>query len=943
MKNKILASTLSANLVFVDSAVEDFYRLTSSVASDTKVFILHPAASGIAQITTVLKDYSQVSSIHLVSHGSSGHLSLGNDTFSLDSLADYRQDLQQWQNALTPDANLLIYGCNVAAGDRGRTFVEQLQRLVGRAIAASSTLIGNAAQGVNWLLDVTIGTITAPLAFSAAAMAAYPASLVDTFIDEDFSDASSSTPPPDWKTEVITGDPAVDQWRFDNPKPRPLPTFFTTPAAIFDSDFLSNNDQKEDVALETPVFDASGESQIFLQFDQKYVGIVDPDYGSEAFVEVYNGKEWKVVADQIDDVTATTRLDISKEAAGVKNAQVRFRYTGNWSQYWAIDNVKVVNALTPGVTVLGNPQVSEDHVPDTRNFKLVLDSKPTSDVTIKFTVDGNQLKPIASLTFTPDNWNITQTARVDAIADGIEEGNEQTSAIQISVSSADSDYSSLKVKDATASITDHAIPGFISYRTVEKTYSDLENLATANPTIASWLDIGDSYDKLTPGGADGYDLRVLELTNKQTHPAGGKPVLYVEAGIHSREYSTNEVLTRFAEQLVANYGIDPDTTWLLDYFQLDLNPVVNPDGRKFAEQGYLWRKNTNPNPPAGADPADFPNYGVDLNRNHTFEWGAVEGGSSGDPSSEVYRGDAAASEPETQAVENFVSKLYPNRQGASRTQAASEDSTGLLIDLHSFGNTVLYPWGSTSDPAPNKDGLRNLGLKFGYYTNANGTPYDVYQAIGLYPTDGTTDDWAYGTFGIPGYTWELGTDFFETSEYFEKSIAPQVIPALFYAAKSVYRPYQTGSAPESLDVSTDLAQVVSGTVPEILLKAKADGTRYADSNADGLDEGKDLPTPTHVAGARYSIDCPSWIAGTKTYELAAADGSFDSPTEDLVGTIDATKLSPGRHTIFVESKNANGTYGVPTAVFVDVLNAPKNAVLSKGNAEDNQLVSQCSN
>ena len=223
----------------------------------------------------------------------------------------------------------------------------------------------------------------------------------------------------------------------------------------------------------------------------------------------------------------------------------------------------------------------------------------------------------------------------------------------------------------------------------------------------------------------------------------------MEAGIHSREYSTNEVLTRFAEQLVANYGIDPDTTWLLDYFQLDLNPVVNPDGRKFAEQGYLWRKNTNPNPPDGSAPADFPNYGVDLNRNHTFEWGTVDGGSSGDPSSEVYRGNVAASEPETQAVENFVATLYPGRQGATRTKGASDDSTGLLIDLHSFGNTVLYPWGSTSDPAPNRDGLRNLGLKFGYYANANGTPYDVYQAIGLYPTDGTTDDWAYGTFWHP--------------------------------------------------------------------------------------------------------------------------------------------------------------------------------------------------
>jgi Domain of unknown function (DUF4347) len=228
VKNKIFGFTPSVNLVFVDSTVEESDRLISSVTSDTEVFVLRPAEDGIAQITAVLTTYSQVSSIHIVSHGSPGHLSLGNAALSLDSLADYHPDLQQWRGALTADATLLLYGCSVAAGDRGRAFIEQLQQSIGTAIAASSTLIGNAAQGGNWLLDVAIGEITALLAFSPAAMAAYPATLVNTLVDEDFSDSSGSTPPPDWITEVITGDPAVDQWHFDNPKPRRLPSLTAT-------------------------------------------------------------------------------------------------------------------------------------------------------------------------------------------------------------------------------------------------------------------------------------------------------------------------------------------------------------------------------------------------------------------------------------------------------------------------------------------------------------------------------------------------------------------------------------------------------------------------------------------------------------------------------------------------------------------------------------------
>jgi hypothetical protein len=535
-----------------------------------------------------------------------------------------------------------------------------------------------------------------------------------------------------------------------------------------------------------------------------------------------------------------------------------------------------------------------------------------------------------------------QTSTVQAVADNIYEGENQLSNVKVQVVSDDPAYNGLSVADVPVQITESTIPGYTSYRTVEKTYADLSGLATANPDIASWIDIGDSYDKVTPGGAPGYDLQVLELTNKKTSPAGGKPILYVEAGIHAREYSTNEVVTRFAEQLVASYGTDADTTWLLDYFQIDINAVVNPDGRKFAEQGYSWRKNTNPNPPAGYDPAAFPTYGVDLNRNHTFEWGEVpkDGGSSPDPTDETYRGASAASEPETQAVENFTSTLFP-KQPRTKNTPASEDTSGVFLDIHSYGNTVLYPWGSTKEPAPNKEGLRNLGLKFGYYTNSNGTPYDIYQAIGLYPTDGTTDDWAYATYGVPGYTWELGTDFFESNDYFEKSIAPQIVPALFYAAKSVYRPYQTASAPDTTNVATAAGQVVDGINTTVTIRATADATHFADSNADtNLTEGTELPTPLKIKGGRYSIDAPSWIAGTKTYKLDANDGAFNQSVEDLVGTIDTSKLSIGCHTVFVESQDTTGAYGVPTAVFLDVLTAPQNANVIRGSNEDNTLLGE---
>jgi carboxypeptidase T len=156
--------------------------------------------------------------------------------------------------------------------------------------------------------------------------------------------------------------------------------------------------------------------------------------------------------------------------------------------------------------------------------------------------------------------------------------------------------------------------GFPCYRTVEETYASLVGLASNHPTLASWLDVGDSWQKVTSAGAAGYDLNVLVLTNKAR--PGPKPAFFLMAAIHAREYSTAEVATRFAEYLVSAYGLDPDVTWLLDYFQVVIMPQANPDGRKLAETGLYQRKNVNnSNGGACSIPATIGNqFGTDLNR-----------------------------------------------------------------------------------------------------------------------------------------------------------------------------------------------------------------------------------------------------------------------------------------------------------------------------------------
>jgi len=107
------------------------------------------------------------------------------------------------------------------------------------------------------------------------------------------------------------------------------------------------------------------------------------------------------------------------------------------------------------------------------------------------------------------------------------------------------------------------IPGYPCYRTVEETFATAEEMVNTNPNLATWIDIGDSWEKTEAGGNAGYDLQVLKLTNAGI--SGSKPKIFIMSSVHAREYTPAELNTRLAKYLVNNYGVDPDVTWLLDY------------------------------------------------------------------------------------------------------------------------------------------------------------------------------------------------------------------------------------------------------------------------------------------------------------------------------------------------------------------------------------------
>lgn len=325
--------------------------------------------------------------------------------------------------------------------------------------------------------------------------------------------------------------------------------------------------------------------------------------------------------------------------------------------------------------------------------------------------------------------------------------------------------------------------------------------------------------------------------------------------------------------------------------------------RKIAEQSYSQRKNRRPGGSCSNPPTSSSQIGIDLNRNSSFKWGGA--GTSTSKCNLTYRGASAGSEPETQALQSYIASIFADQRGPLDTDAAPADTTGEMITLHSYAQLVLFPWGWGSTAAPNQAQLRTLGRKFGYF---NG--YAVCQSpLCLYAASGTTDDWSYGNLGIASYTIEMGTAFFESCTTFTSTVLPNNLAALRTAFKHARRPYQTPLGPDAINVAVSASPVTAGAI--VTLTATADDTRY-NSNGWGTE-----PTQA-IAAARYTVNETSWTSGVTTVSMGASDGAFNATSEGVTGSVDTTGWSAGRYLLLVEAQDANGNWGAPTGVFLDV-------------------------
>ena len=165
------------SLVFIDSGVKDYESIAARVLPGQQVVILDSTKDGIEQITFELEKYAStngaIDSVHIISHGNSGSIQLGNTALDSNNIEQYKSLLEKWQTSLGPEADFLVYGCKVGAGT-GANFLDRLSQLTGADVAASTNLTGNEG---DWNLEYVNGPIESPLALEPEAMASYQGNL----------------------------------------------------------------------------------------------------------------------------------------------------------------------------------------------------------------------------------------------------------------------------------------------------------------------------------------------------------------------------------------------------------------------------------------------------------------------------------------------------------------------------------------------------------------------------------------------------------------------------------------------------------------------------------------------------------------------------------------------------------------------------------------------
>lgn len=372
---------------------------------------------------------------------------------------------------------------------------------------------------------------------------------------------------------------------------------------------------------------------------------------------------------------------------------------------------------------------------------------------------------------------------------------------------------------------------FDDFRPLEEVYARIDELEAIGTDVTA-IEVGSSLE--------GRTIRGLRFERDPT-----TPVVLINACQHAREWLSVTTAMGIAEALATQQRspvddssfADPDATAqldaLLDEVSFIVVPVVNPDGYVYTwDDDRLWRKNRHSE------------HGVDLNRNWATAWGGP--GSNDDTESNNYRGEAAFSEPETAALRDLM---------------LAEDRLVAHVDLHTYGQLVLYPWGWSDAVSPDDDVLAPLAQDVATtITAAFGVEYEPRRAGSWYAASGNLMDWSYGALGLRALTIELRPDetidhavgFIPSAEQIRPTADEAILAVLALARWTAeapeLEPGDDGDAPAPEDEPPDDGEAGTSTGEDSATDADATGAIAPPDEPDAGETGSDQPATGEDGG-----------------------------------------------------------------------------------------------
>uniref|UniRef100_A0A0N4ZCP8 Peptidase_M14 domain-containing protein n=1 Tax=Parastrongyloides trichosuri TaxID=131310 RepID=A0A0N4ZCP8_PARTI len=269
------------------------------------------------------------------------------------------------------------------------------------------------------------------------------------------------------------------------------------------------------------------------------------------------------------------------------------------------------------------------------------------------------------------------------------------------------------------SINNFNIPfNIYTYNSVDNINSYMLSMAKNNPSLVQLFNVTKTYEK--------RDMLGLKIGI----PGLYKPAIFIDAGVHAREWIAPASALYVIDQLITKYNKNDDIRYIIEKFDWYIVPLANPDGYQYSmDQDRMWRKTRSMNKTISKWC-----IGTDANRNWGYKWGEI--GANRSPCSNIYSGSEPFSEIETRAIKDFITYNVEDPQ--------------IYISLHSYGQVFLAPWGYTNDLPSNHNDQKIAALQaLEEIKNIGGAEY-LFGTISemMYPASGTSIDYMQN-YGVP--------------------------------------------------------------------------------------------------------------------------------------------------------------------------------------------------